>query len=61
MTWHMTKNLIAAALLLAATGCSTLSEYTPSLKYCEKVSYERIGAKMKINAECTVPVGAGAL
>lgn len=59
MRW---KNLIAAALAaIVVSGCASVAERIPSLRYCEKVSYERTGAKMLLKAECTLPVDAGVL
>lgn len=47
-------------------GCSQLmrafnvtpSDLAPSLKYCGKVAYERIETAIRIQAECTAPVGS---
>lgn len=44
-------------LLLLLSGCSTVSEVLPSLKYCEHVLYERTGRNIQLEAECTLPAG----
>lgn len=46
--------VIAVAVLLLA-ACSSL----PSMKYCDKVEYTRVGSKVVLHAECNAPVGGG--
>lgn len=40
-------------VLIVLAGCSTI----PSMRYCDKVSYDRDGTKVVIHAECTAPIG----
>ena len=46
-----TLPLLLALSLLAA--CSAL----PSMQYCDEVHYDRTGNKIKLNAECSAPIG----
>lgn len=60
------KRIAAAIALTMTTGCSQLmqafgvtpSDLAPSLKYCQKVQYERQETQIRIMAECTAPVGS---
>lgn len=38
-------------------GCSAI----PTMQYCDKVDYNRTGNKVLVYAECSVPVGGGAM
>lgn len=51
------KTLLLISTLLIG-GCSTIIGNTPSLQYCDEVMYYRSGNKMKIQAECSVPMGS---
>jgi hypothetical protein len=42
-----------ALLCLLLAGCTSL----PSLQYCDRVSYERIGSHVELAASCSVPIG----
>ena len=44
-------------LTLTLAGCSAVAELIPSLKYCEKVDYQRNGVNIDIKAKCTAPIG----
>ena len=46
--------LLAFSLL---AGCSIAAELIPSLKYCDKVDYQRNGVDIDIKAKCKAPVG----
>lgn len=41
------------AVYVLVSGCSAL----PSMKYCDSVSYTRVGSEIHIEAECRAPVG----
>jgi uncharacterized protein YceK len=44
-------------LTLTLSGCSAVAEMIPSLKYCDKVDYQRNGVDIDIKAKCKAPVG----
>lgn len=50
-------NLQGCTRVMAAFGVSA-GDLAPSLKYCEKVQYERVETKIRVAAECTAPVGS---
>lgn len=58
------KTLALALTFLLLPGCTVLSalglgvkDLAPSLSHCETVKYNRVGIKVKIEADCTVPAG----
>jgi hypothetical protein len=48
----MKLSLLIVVVML--TGCASIYGALPSVKYCQKVDYQRDGGNVKINAECTV-------
>jgi hypothetical protein len=49
------KLLSILLILLGLTGCATVSQYVPSLQYCDNIKYERTGSSAHIEADCYVP------
>ena len=43
---------------VAGSGCATVAANTPSLQYCDKVSYQRAGNLVTLTAECQLPIGS---
>lgn len=58
-TYH--KPVVALALVLALSGCSQLAGNTPSLQYCDSVSYVREGNRIELTASCQAPIGSSLL
>lgn len=41
-------------------GCAAVSSL-PTMQYCSKVKYERVGVDVTVMAECKAPVGGSGL
>jgi hypothetical protein len=53
--------LAALLLLTLFAGCAQFAGSVPSLQHCDKVSYVRDGNRVSITAQCSAPIGGGAL
>lgn len=47
--------------LIALAGCAALLGNTPSVEYCNDVTYTRHGNQVNITAVCSLPIGGGLL
>jgi hypothetical protein len=52
--------LVLVAFLFTLTGCAGVSSL-PTMQHCAHVKYERTGTDVKIEAQCTAPVGGTGL
>ena len=48
---------IAFAALIFLPGCASLVAQTPTMQYCSKVNYTRVGNQISMSAECAAPIG----
>jgi hypothetical protein len=42
-------------LVLLLSGCASVSDFVPSLQYCDTLQYDRQGKDFVVMARCRVP------
>lgn len=51
------KEILGILIAILTGGCASLVANTPSMEYCNKVTYTRFGNQISITADCQVPLG----
>lgn len=46
------NRLMVLIILSLLSACSTVSEFIPSLEYCDEVSYQRIKTDIDVKLKC---------